>query len=202
MLRDGRRVGVFPTADMTQRRLTELMTGKPSTRSPRPRPLRRRSCWRSRGLTRAGEYQDVALAVRRGEIVGLTGLLGAGRTELGLSLFGMTRPDRGQILLEGRVRFRSNRDAIRAGIAYVPEDRLTLGLMQPQPIADNIVITVLGRILAGPPDRPGKKADLVGDWVKRLAVKIGRPPTPSRPFRAATSSGSCWPNGSRPNPRC
>jgi simple sugar transport system ATP-binding protein len=88
--------------------------------------------------------------IHAGEVVGLTGLIGAGRTELGLSLFGMTRPDRGTIRLNGQpVAFRSNRDAIRAGIAYVSEDRLTLGLVQPQPIADNIVLPVLGRIVNG-----------------------------------------------------
>ena len=66
--------------------------------------------------------------LRSGEIVGLTGLLGSGRTELALSLFGMNPPDRGVILLDGRpVALDTNADAIRKGIAYVSEDRLTLG---------------------------------------------------------------------------
>ena len=111
-------------------------------------------------------------------MVGLTGLIGAGRTELGLSLFGMTRPDRGTIRLNGQpVAFRSNRDAIAAGVAYVSEDRLTLGLVQPQSIADNIVLAGARQDRHRP--RPhldaAKKADLVDHWIRDLAVKIGKP---------------------------
>ena len=79
---------------------------------------------------------------------GLTGLLGAGRTELALSIFGMRRPDSGTISIDGDpVDLRSNRDAIRAGIAYLSEDRLSLGLIQPQSVADNLVLPVLDQIL-------------------------------------------------------
>ena len=96
-----------------------------------------------RGLTRPGEYQDVAFTLRRGEVLGLTGLLGAGRTELALTLFGMTRPDAGEIRLEGgRSRCASNQDAIAAGIAYVSEDRLNLGLNMRQSVGDNLVLAV------------------------------------------------------------
>jgi simple sugar transport system ATP-binding protein len=118
--------------------------------------------------------------IHAGEVVGLTGLIGAGRTELGLSLFGMTRPDRGTIRLNGQqVAFRSNRDAIAAGIAYVSEDRLTLGLVQPQSIADNIVLPVLGRIVNGLDlISIGKKSDLVDHWIRELTVKIGKPEDP------------------------
>lgn len=92
----------------------------------------------------------------------------------------MTRPDTGTIKLNGQpLRLRSNRDAIDAGIAYVSEDRLSLGLVQPQSIADNTVISVLDRLLG--PARllsERKKSTLVGEWIKRLAVKIGRPEDP------------------------
>src|SRR3954447_21261220 len=178
VLRDGRYVGTFPTEGMTQSRLTELMTGQTfdhdvqaADRSANPVVLE------AEHLTRRGDYEDVSLTVRRGEVVGITGRLGAGRTELALSLFGMTRPDSGTIKLNGQpLRLRSNRDAIDAGIAYVSEDRLSLGLVQPQSIADNTVIPVLDRLLG-----PGrllserKKSTLVSDWIRRLAVKIGRP---------------------------
>ncbi|QQP93745.1 sugar ABC transporter ATP-binding protein (plasmid) [Skermanella sp. TT6] len=178
VLRDGRNVGTFPTEGMTQTRLTELMTGqtfdqavRAADRSAAPAVLE------VAGLTRRGEYQDVSLTVRRGEVVGITGRLGAGRTELALSLFGMTRPDAGEIRLDGKpLRLRSNRDAIAAGIAYVSEDRLSLGLVQPQSIADNTALPVLDRLLgAGGLLSDRKKSALVSDWVRRLAVKIGRP---------------------------
>jgi simple sugar transport system ATP-binding protein len=178
VLRDGRLVGVFPTKGMTQARLTELMTGQTFETGVRRRDLSGApTVLEVRGLTRRGEYADVSFSLRRGETLGLTGLLGAGRTELALTLFGMTRPDSGEILLEGRpVSFGSNRDAIDAGIAYVSEDRLTLGLVQPQSIADNTVIAVLDRLVSttGLVDQR-RKAELVDGWISRLGVKIGRP---------------------------
>jgi simple sugar transport system ATP-binding protein len=178
VLRDGRRVGVFDTATITQSRLTELMTGKTfdnvviaRDRTAAPAVLE------VRGLTRASEFSDIDLTIRAGEVVGLTGLIGAGRTELGLTLFGITHPDRGEVRLNGKlVRFHSNRDAIAAGVAYVSEDRLTLGLVQPQPIADNIVLPVLNRILDAVGLISGrKKAAMVANWIQELVIKVGRP---------------------------
>ena len=104
VLRDGKLVGVYPTAGMTQSRLTELMTGKTfdqNVRDARPRSVAGRAEGRSPDA-RPGDYEDVSLTIRRGETLGLTGLLGAGRTELALSIFGMMRPDRGSVPLEGR----------------------------------------------------------------------------------------------------
>jgi len=181
VLRDGRKVGVYQTAGMTQSRLTELMTGKTfdaevisGDRSGGQAVLE------VSGLCRRGEYEDVDLTIRAGEVVGLTGLIGAGRTELGLSLFGMTRPERGTIRLNGTpVSFRSNRDAIAAGVAYVSEDRLTLGLVQPQSIADNVVLPVLGKIVNGLDlISTRRKSDLVSRWIRDLNVKVGKPDDP------------------------
>jgi simple sugar transport system ATP-binding protein len=178
VLRDGRKVGVYDTVGMTQSRLTELMTGRTfdqaaiaADRSSAPVVLE------VSGLARAGEYEDIDLTIHAGEVVGLTGLIGAGRTELGLTLFGMTRADRGTIRLNGRpVRFRSNREAIAAGVAYVSEDRLTLGLVQPQSIADNTVLPVLDRIVNGMDLISNRKKDgLVAHWVSELAIRIGKP---------------------------
>ncbi|MBZ9559662.1 MULTISPECIES: sugar ABC transporter ATP-binding protein [unclassified Modicisalibacter] len=181
VLRDGCYVGTYSTEGMTQSRLTELMTGRQFDYRTRPAPTGDGEPRLSvRGLTRQGEYRDIDLDIRPGEIVGLTGRLGAGRTELALSLFGMRRPERGQILLDGRpLRMTSNRDAIRAGIAYVSEDRLSLGLVQQQAIADNIAITVLGRLLnrAGLLS-PRRQTGLVADWIRRLKVKVGSPQDP------------------------
>ena len=178
VLRDGRLVGVFPTAGMTQARLTELMTGQTFETSLRQRDLAAAPVvLEVEKLSRRGEYADISFRLRRGETLGLTGLLGAGRTELALTLFGMTQPDSGEIRLAGRpVSFESNRDAIDAGIAYVSEDRLTLGLVQPQSIADNTVITVLDRIVSAlRMVDPKRKAERVDSWVKQLGIKIGQP---------------------------
>jgi simple sugar transport system ATP-binding protein len=129
------------------------------------------------GLSRRGEFRDVSFLLRRGEVLGLTGLIGAGRTELAHVLFGMAAPDAGRVVLEGReVRFASNRDAVAAGVAYVSEDRLALGLIQPQSISGNAVLSVLRRITgAAGLLSPKRQDDLVAHWVRELAVKIGQP---------------------------
>ena len=175
VLRDGKLVGVFPTEGMSQSRLTELMTGQTFDAEVAGREVDGPPVLELENLTRRSEYQDVSLTVRRGEIVGLTGLIGAGRTELGLTLFGMSRADSGTMRLDGEeVRFSSNGEAIRAGIAYVSEDRLSLGLIQEQPIEDNVAITTLDRLASAGLLSPSRKRRLVSDWVDRLKVKIGR----------------------------
>lgn len=181
VLRDGHYVGTYPTEGMTQARLTELMTGSRFDYATRPENTERAEpLLQVKGLTRDGEYADIDLTIAPGEIVGLTGRLGSGRTELALSLFGMTRADAGQIIWQGQpLTMRSNRDAVRTGIAYVSEDRLSLGLVQPQSIADNTVVTVLDKLLGvGNLISPGRKAALVDDWIGRLKVKIGAPEDP------------------------
>jgi simple sugar transport system ATP-binding protein len=181
VLRDGRYVGTFPTQGMTQIRLTELMTGKVFDEQVRAgQSARGEPVLSVRDLTRRGEYRDISFEIRKGEIVGLTGRLGAGRTELALSLFGMSRPDSGEIRLNGKPLFmRSNRDAVEAGIAYVSEDRLSLGLVQPQSIADNTAVTVLNELTNSIGLlSPTKEESLVDHWIKRFSVKVGHPDDP------------------------
>ena len=183
VLRDSRRVGVFDAGQIGHHRLAELMTGHALDTTVHARDRSGEEAvpvLEIRGLSRRGEYEDVSCALHRGEILGLTGLLGAGRTEFALSLFGMTRPDAGEIRLDGApLALGSNRDAIEAGIAYVSEDRLTLGLVQAQSIADNVAVTVLDRLrrLRWFIDAQ-RKARTVGDWVRDLSIRIGTPDDP------------------------
>jgi simple sugar transport system ATP-binding protein len=181
VLRDGRLVGVFDAEGMTQLRLTELMTGKTLSHAVAARDMSaERPVLELDRLGRDGEFDDISLTIRAGEVLGLTGLIGAGRTELAHSIFGMTRPDRGTMRLDGRaLRLHSNRDAVATGIGYVSEDRLSLGLIQQQSIADNIVLPVLAKITG----RAGlisdrKKADLVNHRLHEFAVRIGTPQDP------------------------
>ena len=127
----------------------------------------------ARGASRAGEFEDVSFSLRRGEILGLIGLLGAGRTELALALFGMSPLERGEILLYGApLNLRTNQDAVRAGIAYVSEDRLSLGLNLKQSIADNVAITVLDRLAdAIGLVAPNRRSGLASDWIARLGIR-------------------------------
>jgi simple sugar transport system ATP-binding protein len=133
-----------------------------------------------KGLGREGEYEDVSLQLRAGEVVGLTGLLGSGRTELALSLFGMKPPDRGTIALDGRpIALRTNAEAIDRGIAYVSEDRLTLGLILNQSVTANVTLTVLDR-LAGAFGLIAARARQthVARWVAELGIKVSNPANP------------------------
>lgn len=178
VLRDGRLVGVYQTKGMTQSRLTELMTGKTFDKIVAARDTSaNQTVLEVENLTRGGEFQDVSFTIRAGEVLGLTGLIGAGRTELGHTLFGMTQPERGTIRLDGKpLKMKSNRDAISAGISYVSEDRLALGLVQSQSISDNLVLPILDRISGanGLISRQ-QKDTLVQKWLKDLAVKLGKP---------------------------
>jgi simple sugar transport system ATP-binding protein len=132
------------------------------------------------GLTRRGHYEEVDLSLRPGEILGITGRLGSGRTELALSLFGMNPPDAGEIRISGKpVLLRTNRVAIRHGIGYVSEDRLSLGLVMPQSIADNIVVSVLRKLTGalGLIDS-GRRRKTVSRWIDELHVKTRAPDRP------------------------
>ena len=176
ILRDGRKVGDFPAAELDDRKLTFLMTGREIQYTPyqfdgakaEAPPL-----LEVRGLSRRGQFQDVSFSVRAGEILGLTGLIGSGRTELALALFGLNPPDSGEILMNGKaVRIGSPEAAKRLGIGYLPEDRLTQGLFVGQSIGDNIVITVLKKLLGalGLID-PMKRKKLENGWMGELAIK-------------------------------
>ncbi len=175
VLRDGRKVGTWPAAEVDARRIGQLMTGVEiehgvAARDMSAAPVR----LEVEALGRRGEFADISFSLRHGEVLGLVGLLGAGRTELALSLFGMAPADTGTIRLDGHaLRLRSNRDAVRAGIAYVSEDRLSLGVVLPQSIEDNLILAVMddlrGRLGLMPPAR---RRALAGSWVDRLGIRI------------------------------
>jgi simple sugar transport system ATP-binding protein len=178
VLRDGTKVGTFDVATIDDRKLSHLMTGKAFDYQVQAGSLAASPVvLEVEGLGRDGDYHDISFQLRAGEVVGLTGLLGSGRTELALSLFGMNPPDRGTITLEGRgIALNKNADAIDAGIAYVSEDRLTLGLILDQSVTANITLTMLER-LAGTFGLIGARArqSHVARWVAELGIKVSNP---------------------------
>jgi simple sugar transport system ATP-binding protein len=178
VLRDGRMVGTYDAREVDDEKLAELMTGDHIVHNIMARRLHdAQPVLEVRGLKRRGDFEDVSFTLHRGEVLGLTGLLGAGRTELALALFGMMPAESGEILLDGKpLRLRSNQDAIRAGIAYVSEDRLTLGLNLPQSIADNISLSVLEQLK----DRfgfvtGGSRRAHAAHWAGELGIKMSDP---------------------------
>ena len=176
VIRDGKLVGVFPTEGMTQTRLGELMTNqKLEHKVTAQNKAQAKPVLELKNLSRHGEFDAIDLTIRQGEIVGLIGLIGAGRTELAHTLIGMTQPHAGTIMLDGNpIAPKNIRAAIKIGISYVSEDRLSLGLIQPQSISDNIAISVLNKLR----NRLGllsvtKQNQLVENWVSSLSIKIG-----------------------------
>lgn len=127
VLRDSALIGVYSTEDLTQSRLTELMTCKTFDQSVSSRDQSVAPVVLSiKGLTRRSEYADISLNIHQDEVLGLTGLIGAGRTEMAHTIFGMTGAESGEIPLSGQpLQMSSNRDAVANGIAYVSKDRLS-----------------------------------------------------------------------------
>ncbi|HEU0221208.1 MAG TPA: sugar ABC transporter ATP-binding protein [Paracoccaceae bacterium] len=145
-LRDGRKVGEGRTEEVTEGALVRLMVGRPIEQvfPKRAVPLGE-VVLRVEGLSNATEYADVTFGLRRGEILGLYGLIGAGRSEAMQGLFGLTRRTRGRIEIEGReMGLSSPAEAIAAGLAYVPEDRQVQGAILPFGIRENVTLVALG----------------------------------------------------------
>jgi simple sugar transport system ATP-binding protein len=148
VFRDGAKVAEGPIAQFTKSDLGFWMTGKRldgaryAGARPPAAPL-----LEARGLGRGDWFTDVDLAVGAGEVLGITGLLDSGRNELALALAGVRPADRGQLTLSGAaVTLKSPGDAIRHGIGYVPEDRLSEGLFLDRSIHDNIITAVLDKL--------------------------------------------------------
>jgi simple sugar transport system ATP-binding protein len=132
------------------------------------------------GLEVEHALQDIGFELYPGEIVGVTGLLGSGRTELALALFGLLPIDAGRISMDGRpVEIGSIADAIEHGIGYVPEDRLTEGLFLEQATGRNIVVRIIARLRGslGLTDARQVRRQ-VDEWVDLMRVKTADPDLP------------------------
>ncbi|WP_240489060.1 sugar ABC transporter ATP-binding protein [Cohnella thermotolerans] len=145
VLRDGQYIATRDTSELTQRDLIQMMVGRDLTQIyPKEDIEIRDVLLEVKNLSRHNEFRNINLQVRGGEIVGIAGLMGAGRTELVESIFGARRADTGEIRVKGKpVTIRNPKDGIRNGIALVTEDRKLLGLNLKASVKDNIVIANL-----------------------------------------------------------
>jgi rhamnose transport system ATP-binding protein len=173
VLRDGRHVGTREVAETREDELITMMVGRaldalfPKTAAEIGPPV-----LEVRGLSGRPQLREIDLTLHRGEIVGLAGLVGAGRSELAQALFGITPPDVGEILLDGRsVRIAGPRDAIRLGIAYVPEDRGQQGLVRPMRIRENASLAVLRRLAKGGFIDFPAEAELARSIIRQFGVR-------------------------------
>jgi inositol transport system ATP-binding protein len=147
VFRDGRHVATLPAADMDRQKLIALMVGRELTHMfPKEHAEIGEVVMSVRGLTRTGVLDDINFDLRRGEILGLAGLMGAGRTEVLEAIFGVTSIDAGTIEINGKpARIRSPVDAIHRGLALLTEDRKLTGIMGVLSVRDNMTIASLPR---------------------------------------------------------
>ncbi|SDJ08275.1 sugar ABC transporter ATP-binding protein [Salipiger marinus] len=154
VFRGGRRVAMHGVAEARQAAISipNLMLDSVAGEVFPPRPTHAAGdiVFEARGLTRQGDFQDVSFAARRGEILGIFGLVGSGLDELSKALFGALRPDSGSLHLHGQqVAFRSPAQALKAGVFLVPGDRRTEGLSMQENVIFNTTLANLGRASLG-----------------------------------------------------
>jgi simple sugar transport system ATP-binding protein len=184
ILRSGRQVVTGPAPDFTRQSIGDYMTGRElrEERLVSEMPSAAPVVLDVEALSRPGAFEDVSFTVRKGEIVGVTGLLGSGRTEIAEALFGIRPAASGTVKLDGEpLRLQSIQDAIGAGIGYVPEDRLTQGLFMDRAIADNIIAASLDRYRTrwGTLDN-AKTLKTIRELFDRLRIKAPRVAAPVR----------------------
>jgi ribose transport system ATP-binding protein len=174
VFRDGKDVGTHAEIDESQ--VIMLMTGrKVDTAYPEPPPLKEAEpTLEVRGLS-GPKLSDLSFVLHKGEILGVGGLEGQGQRELFLTLFGAEDLSEGEILVGGELtRIHSPGDAIRAGlgIALIPEDRKSDGLLLPMSVRDNLMLPVMGRYSVGGVIRGGTEKDLVEQMIERLQIRL------------------------------
>jgi len=166
VFRDGVSVGAGKVSDVTGDELIRLMVGRPVDQLyPKIETTAGEELLRVERLGRVGEFEDVSFSLRRGEIVGLYGLVGAGRTELAQVLFGVQAADSGSVTSS-------------ADIALVPEDRQTQGSILPFSVAANIALPNLATLAPRGWCRSADEAQLARQWIERLAIKASGPEQP------------------------
>lgn len=144
VLRDGRLVGTIDLAEASEEKIVSMMVGRDLLHEVHPSAATAEVALEARGLTWKGRVRDVSFTLHKGEILGFAGLMGAGRTEVLHLLSGLATPQAGEIRIGGRaVRFRSVRDAIRAGIGHLPEERKKEGIIPLRSALVNAGITSL-----------------------------------------------------------
>ena len=177
VLRDGQHVGTYLKDELTEEQLISLMVGRKLRfveyeRNPIGSPI-----LEVKGLSKQGNFADISFTLHGGEILGITGLVGAGRTEVAQAIFGRLVPDTGEIYLEGQpIKINSTAQAVEAGIAYIPESRQSQGLFLGKTLADNVAVTRLDTLVGRfKIIRTDRLAEHVRHWINRLSI---RPPYP------------------------
>ena len=176
ILRDGRNVGTYAIKDLDFDKMIEYMIGGQAKKQyPDLHTPSKDEALRVNKLSRSGYLHDISFSVKKGEIVGVTGLMGAGKTELGRAIAGADRFDSGVIFVgKQEVHFSSPEKATKQGIAYLPEDRKTMGLIQDHTIRNNYALPSLNRLSVGGflgLVQHGRIDSEIKDYMSQLSIK-------------------------------
>ncbi len=176
VLRDGRRTGMSPVRAIDQDWLVDKMIGRDfPTHAPQARTTGRPAL-ELKSLSVPGQFEQISLSLHEGEIVGLAGLVGAGRTEVARAILGLARSSAGSVEVFGRaVKVKNPNAAARLGIAYVSEDRKAQGLLPNRPVRENITISNLRRFAPWGLLRRGAEIRFVRDMTARLDIRMAGP---------------------------
>jgi ABC-type sugar transport system ATPase subunit len=179
VVRDGLLVGTRPKSELDQSKVVAMMVGDQRSLDIERKHTAGETFLRTHKLSRKGAFSDISIEVRRGEVVGLGGLVGAGRTEVARCLFGFDTSDEGSIEVNGEIiSIRSPRQAIALGFAMVPEDRKTHGLVMIASVADNLIMSALRMVSRGGVVSRFAVAHLVEHFVKALGIRLVSPRNP------------------------
>ena len=173
VFRDGKRVGGLPIGEATTQKIISLMVGRPLEEVFQHSDSQKGDVvLEVRGLTRRGVIEDVSFSLHRGEILGLAGLVGAGRTETVRTIFGADPLDAGEIFIDGKkVEIHSPEAAVKLGLSLVPENRQSQGLMLIHDVERNIVIPNLDWLFPSRLVNPQRTHDLGQQYVERLNIR-------------------------------
>ena len=186
IFRSGKLIKTGSTSELDDKKFSYYMTGREfEAKAFVPQNVTKDPILEVKNLTLDGAFKDISFSIKGGEILGITGLLNSGRTELALSLFGMEPATGGEIRIHNKpVKITSPQIAMENKIGYVPEDRLSEGLFLPQSIADNIIISEIDNLTTNHLVDNKKCQAEIDKWVKELSIA-----TPNPNNAASTLSG-------------
>lgn len=177
VLRDGRYIATKAVAETTEDELVNMMVGRTlDNMFPKLETTVGDVVLEVRGLSRGRMVHDVSFQLRAGEIVGMAGLVGSGRSEVAQTIFGLTPPQSGTILINGKeVKIKNPAQAMRYGIAYLPEDRGTQGLIRQMELRQNTSLTVLRELSRAGFINHQKEMELAQNTIEKLAIRAYSP---------------------------
>ena len=186
VLRDGSHIATVPVSSVTRDELVGMMVGRAVTKDyPRALSEPGEVVLEARGITRKGVLEDISFTLRKGEVLGIAGLVGAGRTELARAVLGIDKMDAGELLLHGKpIRIDSFRKAIMNGLSLVPEDRKSQGLVQIATVSRNICMVNMDAVSHGFVMDAAKERQVSREYVEKLDIS-----TPSVDTEAQYLSG-------------